>query len=311
MSIGAATKDDFEPVDHTPAPASEPKLQQPPSFFAPAQLSAIPGLSSSRPTQQMQQSEQAKPKKKQKKKKRGKQKDILKEITPQPFRGSIISEKGGYGAPPTVKELPQQRATSTSVPNSGQRQSIAPSSAPPSQIEPSVEKRQRLEEDMAAVVSSLSQTMKVPKKEKSEKTTPEKETPEEKIPPSSMNDILKLLLTIDSRIEASAIIKTDGTILASAISSRISDSLFATIGQNLSMIGHDIIDSLNSGILKSISIRGSEGVLDLAPVDKEHRLIKDMILMIFSHPNVKSGVLNMAISLLKKQIKDYLGIQDN
>ncbi len=124
-----------------------------------------------------------------------------------------------------------------------------------------------------------------------------------------MNDILKRLIMLDLNIEASAIIKTDGTILASAISSRISDSLFATIGMNLSMMGSDIIEGLDAGKLRSISVRGTNGILDLAPIDKENPSVKDMILVILSNPKTKSGIISFAVNIVKKQLKEYLGIQ--
>ena len=119
-----------------------------------------------------------------------------------------------------------------------------------------------------------------------------------------MNQILEDLLKLDVNIEASAIIKSDGMILASAISSRISDSLFATIGQNLTMIGTDIINGLSAGKLKSISLRGSKGVLDLAPISETN----DMLLLIFSNPKVNSGIIVLAAKNVKKQVKEYLGI---
>ena len=116
---------------------------------------------------------------------------------------------------------------------------------------------------------------------------------------------MKNLLTIDNYIEAAAILKIDGTILAAALSSRISDSLFATIGQNLSMIGADIIQGLSAGDLQSISIRGSQGVLDLAPFNK-NSIAREMILIILSHPKVKSGVISFAVKNLEKQIINFL-----
>ena len=54
--------------------------------------------------------------------------------------------------------------------------------------------RQRLEEDMASVVSSLSKTLKIPEKETPKEAVPKIETTEEKIPPASLNDILKQLI---------------------------------------------------------------------------------------------------------------------
>ncbi|MFW9879702.1 MAG: hypothetical protein ACFFG0_42045, partial [Candidatus Thorarchaeota archaeon] len=178
-----------------------------------------------------------------------------------------------------------------------------------SETEVSISKQKRLEKDMTEVLSFLSKKISVKKLEPSITKTTTKIEPDKKIPPASMNEILKELITLDSRIEASAIIKTDGTMLASAISSRISESLFSTIGINLSMIGSDIIHGLSAGTLKSISVKGSEGVLDLAPIDRESPNLKDMILILFSHPKVKSGIISVATNLIKKQIKFYLGLE--
>jgi predicted regulator of Ras-like GTPase activity (Roadblock/LC7/MglB family)/ribosomal protein L40E len=224
--------------------------------------------------------------------------DILKEITPQPYKGSIISEKGVFGAPRQVRG---RAGTKTRV--------AQKSTTSPSERESVLLKQKRLEEDMSKVLSFLSKKITVKPLESVKKQKQAiQEEPEEKIPPSSMNEILKDLLKLDLHIEASAIIKGDGTILASAISSRISETLFATIGQNLSMIGNDIIKGLSAGTLLSISIRGTDGVLDLAPIGSKKSLGDDMILMILSHPRVKSGIIYFAVSIVKKQVKQYLGL---
>lgn len=244
----------------------------------------------------------------------------LKSIQPAP------SQPANHSTPiarPAPKSLPGQAPQASPVPSSVSSKnastsatpSSAQASASPTQPErvPSQEmvvKRKRLEDDMSEVLGILSQKLSIPEK-KTVKPSNNKVNGakvEDKIPPSSMNDILKELLTIDRHIEASAIIKMDGTILASAISSRISDSLFATIGQNLSMIGNDIIEGLSAGVLRSISVRGSEGILDLAPIDRESALVKEMMLIIFSHPRVKRGIINIASNLIKIQIKKYLGL---
>ncbi len=130
----------------------------------------------------------------------------------------------------------------------------------------------------------------------------------ESIPPSSMNEILIDLLKLDLHIEASAIIKKDGIILASALSSRISDNLFATIAANLSMIGTDIIEGLSAGTLQNISLRGTDGVLDLAPISFKKLPGDDMIIIIFSHPKIKAGIIYLAVSKVKKLVKQYLGL---
>lgn len=214
--------------------------------------------------------------------------EILREITPKPFKGSIIASKGVYSS--EISEPP---------PISSKSKGIFPES--------SLLKQQQLEEDMTKVLKFLSQKITV-KKLPSEIKKEVKEKKEEVIPPASLNEILKELLKLDLHIEASAIIKKDGTILASAISSRISDSLFATIGQNLSMIGSDIIEGLSAGKLTNISVRGTKGILDLAPIDIQSSLGKEMILIILSNPRVKSGIINFAANIVKKQVKEYLGI---
>ncbi len=223
--------------------------------------------------------------------------EFLQEIKPQPFRGSIIAERSIFGRPKQTKDSTDSKPLSSQSNNS---------TSP--KIESSLLKQKRLEDDMTKVLSFLSKKITVKPLKTIQKEKKIQEKPVKVIPPSSMSEILKDLLKLDLHIEASAIIKTDGTILASAISSRISDSLFATIGQNLSMIGNDIIKGLSAGTLLNISIRGSHGVLDLAPIGTKETLGNDMILIILSHPKVKSGIIHFAVSIVKKQVTQYLGL---
>jgi len=232
--------------------------------------------------------------------------DFLQEVAPQPFSGSIYNKKYSLNKnkpihvnsnepDPKTASIPQATPISPKIISNGTLENDSTSL-----------KWKQLEKDMINVLGFLSKKLKVPKEEKSK---PKPIEVKNRIPPTSMNEILMQLMTIDVNIEASAIIKTDGTILASAISNRITDVLFATIGKNLFFISHDIINGLNAGNLKSISVKGTEGVLDLAPIDKNSPLVKDMLLIIFSSPKVKGGVINIASSLIKKQIKEYLGVE--
>ena len=231
--------------------------------------------------------------------------EVLQEITPEPFQSPILSSSKDTISD-AFSELKQ------SVLDGGEEKSkpaLVPIPTKPVENTESSSKQKRLEKDMSEVLSFLSKKISVKKLDSKVVSPPPKEEPEKKIPPASMNEILNELITLDSRIEASAIIKTDGTMLASAISSRISESLFSTIGMNLSMIGADIIHGLSAGTLKSISVKGSEGILDLAPIDTESPNLKDMILILFSHPKVKSGIISIAINVIKKQIKYYMGLK--
>jgi len=222
---------------------------------------------------------------------------LLEEIEPQPFGGSVIASKQVYG-PPKSKAKKDKKVSPVAV--------KAKSSKVSAQKEV---KREQLEKDMTEVLSVLSQKLKIPGEEKSKSKSAKKKEAKHKIPPANMNEILSRLLSVDLYIEASAILKGD-QILASAISSRISDSLLATIGQNLSMIGTDIIEGLSAGKLKSISVKGTEGVLDIAPIDRDIQSLAGMLLIIFSHPKVKSGIISFAVNIVKKQIKEFLGINN-
>ena len=231
----------------------------------------------------------------------------LKPVTPQPFEGTLLSptESPEKQADINLEAIPHDISDSSTAVQQ-EKFKLPPIQA--EEIQASIKKVKRLEEDMVEVLGFLSKKLDVPKEKKEKSKPKEKKEIKDKIPPSSMEEILKQLLTLDLHIEAAAIIKRDGKIVASAVSSRMSDSLFATIGQNLSMIGTDIIHGLSAGNLKSISVKGTSGILDLAPIDaQESSLVKDMILIIFSHPKVKSGIVAFAVNIIRKQIIEYLG----
>ncbi|MHA1734560.1 MAG: roadblock/LC7 domain-containing protein, partial [Promethearchaeota archaeon] len=124
----------------------------------------------------------------------------------------------------------------------------------------------------------------------------------EEIQPQTMNDILVRLIEIDPYIEASSLVKRDGTILASAISRRITDTLFATIATTLGRIGEDMIRAVESGEMKYISLHGETGILYLAPV------LKDILLVILTSPRSKSGIVNVAVHKVRGLLRQYLGL---
>ncbi len=117
--------------------------------------------------------------------------------------------------------------------------------------------------------------------------------------PDSLNDIIINLTELDLNIEASALVNSNGDILASAYSRYISESLISTIAQTLARISQDMISSLDSGDLKFISIQGTRGILFMAPI------MKNVFLLLLTSPESKSGVINIAKLLVKKQITLY------
>jgi predicted regulator of Ras-like GTPase activity (Roadblock/LC7/MglB family) len=169
--------------------------------------------------------------------------------------------------------------------------------------------KRKEEEELSSAMSNAMQTLakQIANHTPTRRTSQVKEEPQEKmeikeISPSSLNEILLNLSRLDQNIEATAIINTDGAILASALSQRVSDSLFSTIGRTLTTIGRDIINALDNGDLKSITINGSKGKFSLAPI------MKDTLLLILSRARAKTGIIHIAAAQAKKQFKSYLGI---
>ncbi len=252
-------------------------------------------------------------------------KNYLKEVSPPPFEGSLIIKKGIFRPPATKINREDESKLKEDLPKIAEGLSeevpkiIIPNiKTPPSENKP-IERIQppnasenfseELIKDMRSLLSNLSEKLKVPEdKRKEEIRNQQKVTAKKIIPPQNMNDILKKLLSLDLQIEAAAIIKTDGTILASAISSMISDEIFITISKNLTDIGNDIINWLNAGPLEMVSIKGKQGILDLALLEENIPELRDLILIIFSHPKAKRGVISLAINIVKKQVFEYLGI---
>ncbi|MHA1148880.1 MAG: hypothetical protein ACTSR8_11640 [Promethearchaeota archaeon] len=242
----------------------------------------------------------------------------LQEITPSPFRSTIIPH-GGISSPQIAARQLE------SIPERGSIMSATPASNPPPQVksrdhnphlqlkkpqdsETSLVAHKRLEEEMSGLLSELSNQFYIPETKTEKKNIMHEKLTEEKLAPTSMVDILKELLTIDNRIEAIALIQNDGTILSSILSSNITDGLFSTIGRTLSIIGTDIISGLNAGELRSISIRGTDGLLNLAPINMDSLHVKSMFLIMFSNKRVKSGVITIASNKVKRLIKQYLGL---
>lgn len=163
---------------------------------------------------------------------------------------------------------------------------------------------------MTSALEDLSKQLGVIPRASSRAATPGGPSPEpaledlpiEDVEPQTMSEILHHLVQIDQHIEASSLVKTDGTILASAISRRITDTLFATIASTLGQIGADMIRAVDSGPMRHVSLVGETGILYLAPV------VNDILLIILTTPQSKTGVINVAVHKVRGMIKRYLNV---
>ena len=246
---------------------------------------------------------------------RSKSKSGLPEIKPIPYQGPIVPKNG-------IKPSQTRRKQKSSAQDLEHIPEITRSTSGDSEVkaasQPEIPQsrdtstqsfRHRLEDEMSGLLSELSKEIATSPAQFTEPSTKETAPPEEKTLPSSMNDILKEVLSLDTHIRAAALMQYDGTILASALSNKITEGLFSTIGRTLSIIGTDIVNGLNAGKLKSISLRGTQGLLNLAPIELNSNKVADMILIMFSSARVKSGIVNIASGMVKKQVKEYIKLK--
>jgi predicted regulator of Ras-like GTPase activity (Roadblock/LC7/MglB family) len=163
-----------------------------------------------------------------------------------------------------------------------------------------------LSEIMSEAMRSLSQQLGLAKSTQKKVITPPASPAEvvEEVEPQTMNDILKDLGRIDPNIEASSIIRQDGTILAAATSHRLNESLLSVIAGTLSNISRDVMQAMEAGKLKFTSIHGTQGILFLAP------LFADMLLIVYTNPLSRPGVINVASHRVRAQLMKYMGMKE-
>ena len=201
------------------------------------------------------------------------------------------------GGPTSIlQEIPPQPFSLQSIPltNSKKQSSQVQNIQPP--------KREEISSAMTSAMQALSKnltTKKKPMRTSQESLETQQDTKYEEISSNNLDEILRNISRLDKNIEASAIINPDGVILSSALSGRVNDSLFVSIGKTLSVLGNDIVNALNTGALKSVTINGTHGKFSLAPI------VSDVLLLILSGPRVKAGIIHLAVSLFKKKFKSY------
>lgn len=159
---------------------------------------------------------------------------------------------------------------------------------------------QQIEQEMTSIMSTLRGTHSSAPQEREEL---HEENYNESIP-NSLDDILINLSQLDMNIEASALVKTNGEIIASAISERIDEFLISTITNTLGTISQDVIASLESGDLKFISIFATKGILFLSPI------MKNLFLVLYTTSEAKIGLINLAKMVVKKKIEMYFAKQN-
>jgi len=161
-----------------------------------------------------------------------------------------------------------------------------------------------LSQIMSEAMRSLSQQLGLVKPAQKKVIAPQAPAVVEEVEPQTMNDILTDLARIDPNIDASSIIRQDGTILAAATSRRLNENLLSVITGTLSTISRDVVQAMEAGKLKFTSIHGTQGILFLAP------LFADMFLIVYTNPLCRPGVINVASHRVKAQLMKYMGLKE-
>ncbi|HMF32315.1 MAG TPA: hypothetical protein VKK79_12920, partial [Candidatus Lokiarchaeia archaeon] len=191
---------------------------------------------------------------------------------------------------PAAEKSGEDLATSSQVPGSGIRRASSYSSDTFTKI-------------MTDTLQNLSQQLGISRATSKKVIAPQVTAIEQQVEPQTLSDILLELSHIDPNIEASSLVRRDGTILAAASSRRLDDNLIATIAGTLSTISSDIIGATEAGKHKYTAIHGTQGILFIAP------LLQDIYLIVFTSPLSRPGVINVATHRVKAQLKKYLGLK--
>ncbi len=113
-------------------------------------------------------------------------------------------------------------------------------------------------------------------------------------------EFLRGLNRLDRSLEASAVVKKDGTLLASAHSTRAKPEMMTTISSTLFSISEDSIRAISGGKIRAVTIMAETCVLMLCPIND------DTILLLVTSPKSNLGLLSMQSEMVSQNIAKLL-----
>jgi len=113
-------------------------------------------------------------------------------------------------------------------------------------------------------------------------------------------EFLRGLNRLDRFLEASAVVKKDGTLLASAHSTRAKPEMMRTISSTLFGIAEDSIRAISGGKMRIVTIIAEQVVLMLRPVNE------DTCLLLITSPKSNLGLLLTQSELVSQNIAKFL-----
>ncbi len=114
-------------------------------------------------------------------------------------------------------------------------------------------------------------------------------------------EFLRGLNKLDRSLEASAVVRRDGSLLASAHSSRVKPEMMATISSTLFGIAADSIRAISGGPMRIVTITAQQVVLMLRPINEE------TILLLVTGANSNIGLISMRSEVVAQNIAKFLG----
>ncbi|MFX1294440.1 MAG: roadblock/LC7 domain-containing protein [Promethearchaeota archaeon] len=105
---------------------------------------------------------------------------------------------------------------------------------------------------------------------------------------------------LDRSLEASAVVRRDGSLLASAHSTRVKPEMMATITSTLYGIAEDCIRAISGGEMNIVTIKAQNVVLMLRPINEE------TILLLVTSQNSNIGLISMKSELVAQNIAGLL-----
>ncbi|MHA1267506.1 MAG: roadblock/LC7 domain-containing protein [Candidatus Helarchaeota archaeon] len=117
---------------------------------------------------------------------------------------------------------------------------------------------------------------------------------------SQLIQFLRELNKLDRTLEASAVVRTDGTLLASAHSSRAKPEMMATISSTLYSIAKDSVHAISGGKMRMVTITAENSVLMLTGIDT------NTVLILVTSPKSNLGLISMYSELVAQNIAKFL-----
>ncbi|MEM1659067.1 MAG: roadblock/LC7 domain-containing protein [Candidatus Jordarchaeales archaeon] len=115
-----------------------------------------------------------------------------------------------------------------------------------------------------------------------------------------LEKILKEMEAGDPDVEASAIVRTDGLVMASALPKSADEGLIAAMSAAILNIGSRALSELAKGELEKIIVSGNKGDITIIGVGKE------AVLSAITRPGANIGLLLVEMARAKEKVQSLL-----